>query len=68
MRTFAAHAVSTASILVFTLHTSTSAVYAQNPFAAPGEVDGSPGVHVGATGDVLVSAFTVEGARTRFMK
>jgi hypothetical protein len=33
---------------------------------APGETDGSPGVHVGAGGDVLVTLFTVEGAPSLF--
>jgi hypothetical protein len=32
----------------------------------PGEVDGSPGVHIGAGGDVLVTLFTVEGAPSLF--
>jgi hypothetical protein len=33
---------------------------------APGDVDGSPGVHIGAGGDVLVTQFTVEGAPSLF--
>jgi hypothetical protein len=37
------------------------------PIAA-GELDGSPGVHVGASGDVLVTTFTIEGRPSLFMK
>jgi hypothetical protein len=37
------------------------------PIAA-GELDGSPGVHVGASGDVLVTTFTVAGAPSLFQK
>jgi hypothetical protein len=34
----------------------------------PRELDGSPGVHVGATGDVLVTTFTVAGTPSLFRK
>jgi hypothetical protein len=37
------------------------------PIAA-GELDGSPGVHVGASGDVLVTTFTVERPPSLIMK